>query len=165
MSLACGGGANGAVDGSVDARKDGTLRVTDAEADRNVADGGADHRVDDAASDGRRMESHFVDAAVRCEGGRGWGPCSATDAAELACEASTDCTWQSNGGTCCGVLTVGVNKSAPFVGCPGLPCPPPRISQPACLLYYTEDCQAVDAAADIVVDCVDHRCLTRARSQ
>jgi len=87
-----------------------------------------------------------------------------TDAAELACEASTDCTWQPNGDTCCGVPTVGVNKSAPFVGCPGLPCPPPKISQPECSLYFTQDCQAVDAAADIVLKCVSHRCMTSAAS-
>jgi hypothetical protein len=86
-----------------------------------------------------------------------------TDAAELACDASTDCTWQSSG-SCCGVPTFGVNKSAPFVGCPGPPCAPPKVPQPACLEFYTQDCRVVDAAADILVDCGTHRGRTRAGS-
>jgi len=60
------------------------------------------------------------------------------------------------------VPTFGVNKNAPFVGCPAQPCPPPAVYQATCGEYFTQDCRAVDDADSIVVVCIEHRCLTAA---
>jgi len=157
MALGCGAVGVEQSDTAVDAGQDRDVPVVDAEVDHTVRDAAVE--LDPGATIGHDV----IDAAVQCEGGRPWGPCEVTDAAELACEASSDCTWQANG-SCCGVPTFGVNKSAPFVGCPGPPCPPPQAYQAACHEYVTQDCQVVDAATDIVVACVEHRCMTRASS-
>ena len=159
-AAACGAGTSGAgapADAStdrtlVDSRADGIVPMLSADAGLPSAD---------AAPGWTPRSAGVVDASVVCDGGFRWGPCFVTDAAELACEASSDCAWQSNG-SCCGVATFGVNRSAPFVGCPGPPCPPPRDYQPACFQYYTQDCRAVDAASAVVAVCVDHRCMTQA---
>jgi hypothetical protein len=158
MSLGCGALGVEPSDTAVDASQDHSVLVADAEVGRTVRDASVE------LDPGPTIGHDFIDAAVQCDGGTPWGPCNVTDAAELACEASSDCTWQANGGTCCGVPTVGVNKSAPYVGCPGLPCAPPKEYQSVCHEYFTQDCQAVDAASDIIVACVEHRCLTRASS-
>jgi hypothetical protein len=144
MSLA---GALGCVGSSASETIVAGQEVTDAEIDRTVGDPATD------PGDG--------DAAVQCGEGGGWALCGLTDAAELACDSSADCTWQSNV-RCCGVPTFGVNKNAPFVGCPAQPCPPPAMYQAACSEYFTQDCRAVDDADSIVVVCIEHRCLTAA---
>jgi hypothetical protein len=157
LLIAACGNAQGLTGARLDAAKDHAAPLADAATERSLHDAYAE-------PDATPEQRHFVDAAIACDGGGGWAPCFVTDAAELACEASTDCTWQDNQGTCCGVPTIGVNKSAPAVGCPGLPCPPPKTNQPECSLYFTQDCEAVTAASDVLVDCVDHRCVTRAAS-
>jgi hypothetical protein len=166
-ALACGQVGAGTSGTVVDAGRDRSVRGVDAGEDRGarVADAGLDHFVHDAADehDAGSVERHFIDADVQCEGGTPWGPCGLTDAAELACDASTDCTWQSNG-SCCSTPTFGVNKNAPPLGCPGPPCLPPKTSQPECQTFSTQDCHSVDAAVNIIVECVDHRCMTRAGS-
>jgi len=159
-SLGCGEAGGGVEDASLDARKDGTVPDASAVDGRAALDGRGDGGLG-VARDAGSDERSYIDAEVRCEGGGAWGPCGVTDAAELACDASTDCTWQFSG-SCCGTPTFGVNKSAPPLSCPAPPCPPPSGSQPGCSDYFTQDCQAVSAATYVVVDCVNHRCMTRA---
>lgn len=90
---------------------------------------------------------------VSCAAACGFTP------ADVACEASSDCTQYTIYSGCgCSGTVVGVNTTS-TVQCPRRYCPPPP--NDTCS-FRTERCDVVYDASSIGVVCVDHQCVTYA---
>jgi len=80
--------------------------------------------------------------------------------ADVACDATSDCTVYVVQGCSCVAPVVGVNMGS-TARCPPLPCPPPPPGGgcPQSGLV-TQDCKVVPSTDDVEVSCVGHQCKT-----
>jgi len=173
VAAACGGAELSAPSG--DAGDAGTLDA--GSSDATATDTSASQPDGASASDGASDGAFGVDGAfdpILPDGGCYYDfgiPATLSTAgcvftaADVDCDASSECQVDLDLGHClCVTPAWGVNSS----NTGGCGAPPP--CAPGCAGsttgdasgYLTEDCKIVPSQADIVVSCVNHRCVTSA---